>query len=158
RVKKTTLLPVLFLSLSATLFAQTDDSDIHILTAIIDAERHHIAELQQELERSNAALVEVSKRLDALSNARTQEKAAPPPVPTESTPPRFDFYGEGVMRLDTLRQSYTDCLSCPTRTRGRFRVRLGTEKQLAPGLRAVAGFAVGDLNDPNTSYQSLGGN
>src|SRR5262249_17360316 len=67
-------------------------------------------------------------------------------------------YGESVMRLDNLRQSYADCSSCPMRTRARFRVRLGTERQLAPGLRAVAGFSVGELNDPNSTYQSLGGN
>src|SRR5262245_19092680 len=168
-VRNVTLMSVLFLSISSRLFAQIGDSDFRSLTATVEAEKQRIAELQAELERHNAVLMEISKRLDAITNANllasepTSIETTPdavttlPAVPEETAPPRFDFYGESVMRLDNLRQSYVDCLSCPMRTRARFRVRLGTEGRLAPGLRAVAGFSVGELNDPNTTYQSLGG-
>src|SRR5215831_7098754 len=112
--------------ISSRLVAQTADSDIRSLTATVEAEKQFITELQVQLERHNAVLTEISKRLDAITNAKTQEAlAAPTAVPVESAPPRFDFYGESVMRLDNLRQSYADCSSCPMRTRGRFRVRLG---------------------------------
>ena len=145
--------------MSSKLSAQTADSDIRSLTATVEAEKQFIAELQVQLERHNAVLTEISKRLETISNANTQEAvAAPPAVPVESSPPRFDFYGESVMRLDTLRQNYGDCSSCLMRTRGRFRVRFGTEGHLAPGLRVVAGFGVGELNDPNSTYQTLGNN
>src|SRR5262245_37414585 len=145
--------------MSSKLSAQTADSDIRSLTATIEAEKQFITELQVQLERHNAVLTEISKRLEALTNANTQEAvAAPSGVPVESAAPRFDFYGESVMRLDNLRQSYQDCSSCPMRTRGRFRVRFGTEGHLAPGLRVIAGFGVGELNDPNSTYQTLGNN
>src|SRR5215510_8455128 len=163
------LITLLFLSTSFRLFAQADVSEIRSLRATVEAERQRIVELQLELERHNAVLIEITKSLDAITNTQspspnpasienTPEAAAARPTVPESAPPRFDFYGESVMRLDNLRQGYVDCLSCPMRTRGRFRVRLGTEGRLAPGLRAVVGFSVGELNDANSTYQTLGGN
>ena len=156
---RVSLITLLCLSISSRLFAQAADVDIRSLITSIEEEKQHIAELQLELERHNAVLTEISKRLEAITNATTPEAAAAPvAVPEKSVSPRFDVYGESVMRLDNLRQSYVDCPSCPMRTRGRFRVRLGAEGRLAPGLRAVAGISVGELNDPNTTYQTLGDN
>ncbi len=126
------------------------------LNAIIEAERQSITELQAELERHRDALREISKRLEAMTTDKPAvaesraEKA-------ETQPPRFDFYGETILRLDNLRQSYPGCSNCPARNRERFRIRLGTEGRLAPGLRVVAGLGVGELNDPNSTFQTLGG-
>src|SRR5262245_60222600 len=103
------LFTVLFLATSSGLYAQNADGDIRALAATVEAEKQFIAELQTQLERHNALLVEISKRLDAITSANTQEAvAAPAAAPVESPPPRFDFYGESVIRLDNLRQSYSD--------------------------------------------------
>jgi Putative porin len=141
------------------------------LAALVAAEQQRIAELREELDRRNAALAALAARIDALAPPAGAEPAAPPTVFTVTTPqrapepatgaaepPRFDFYAESLFRLATLHQSYDGCDGCPDRTLGRLRLRFGAEGRLAPGLRAVFGFSVGELNDPNTVYQTLGGN
>src|SRR5262245_34530242 len=108
--------------MSSGLFAQPADNEIRTLTDTVAAQKQFISELQVQLERHNAVLGEISRRLDAITNANPKETiASPPAIPQESTPSRFDFYGESVLRLDNLAQSYADCSSCPIRTRGRFR-------------------------------------
>ena len=83
-MRKVNLITVLCLSISPTLFAQTADSDIRSLTATVEAEKQFIAQLQEQLERHNAVLTEISKRLDAISNVNAQETVATPPeVPWE---------------------------------------------------------------------------
>ena len=75
------------------MFAQAADVDIRSLITSIEEEKQHIAELQLELERHNAVLTEISKRLEAITNATTPEAAAAPvAVPEKSVSPRFDVY------------------------------------------------------------------
>lgn len=157
---KRVYIAVFILFTSSTLFAQIPESDLRGLIATIETEKQRIAELQTELERHKATISEILRRLDeAMTSAVPTAVVAPPEAAsTEKAPSRFDFYGELVARLDNLRQSYSDCVACPMRTRGRLRVRLGAEGHLAPGLLTVVGFGVGELDDPNTTYQSLGGN
>jgi hypothetical protein len=88
------------------------------------------------------------------------EQAAKPSPDTPSAPtvavPRFDFYGDTKVRYETLTQDYAGCVGCPDRKRGRLRLRFGVEGRLAPDFKAVMGFSVGELNDPNSVYVNLG--
>jgi hypothetical protein len=96
----------------------------------------------------------------APASAATQAPAAPPAEKTAAAvpPPRFDLHGESKVRYETLQQDYPGCEGCPNRQRGRLRLRFGAEGRLAPDFRAVVGFGVGELNDPNTVYVNLGNN
>ena len=144
--------------------------NVRELADAVAAERQRIAELTAELERRNAALAGLSSRIEALEAAARAAPATPPLAPattgvqtaTPVTPPdkqpRFDFYGDALLRLATLRQQYPNCEGCPARTVGRMRLRFGVQGQLVPGVRAVIGLATGELNDPNTVYQTFGGN
>src|SRR5262249_19586793 len=119
-MKNVSLITGLLLGIPLSLFGQTTGGDIRSLAETVAAEKQRVAELQAELERHNAVLMEISKRLDAITTANTPDAAVAPSVASvESATPRFDFYGESVMRLDNLRQSYADCSSCPMRTRAR---------------------------------------
>jgi hypothetical protein len=138
------------------------------LGAALAAERQRIADLEIEIARRNATLASLASRLEALEvqikaaitpaaeAAAPSQAVAAPATPPER--PRFDFYGEALVRLATLRQQYPNCDGCPARTVGRMRLRFGVQGQLAPGVRAVIGLATGELNDPNTVYQTFGSN
>jgi Putative porin len=139
-----------------------DQPEIGDVASALAAERARIAELQSELEHRSAALAELARRLEAIApaSAATQAPAAPPAEKTAAAvpPPRFDLYGESKVRYETLQQDYPGCEGCPNRQRGRLRLRFGAEGRLAPDFRAVVGFGVGELNDPNTVYVNLGNN
>src|SRR5262245_39934278 len=85
---------------SSNLLGQTADANLQNLTATVEAEKQFIAELQADLERHKTALLEISKRIETISTgtpapaAETQRAGAPLESAPESTPPRFDFYGE----------------------------------------------------------------
>ena len=160
--------------------------DLADLTALFMAERERIAALQAELDRRSVALADISNRLATLERRLAPSAGLVAPVPSEAgsaaaliervaaphpraatespaaetpaTPPRFDFYADTLVRLATLHQQYDGCVGCPDRTIGRFRLRFGAEGRLAPGLRAVFGLSAGELNDPNSVYQTFGSN
>ena len=159
------------LSISTAAMAQpaADVEHLRELAAIVADERQRIAELEAEIERRNAALASLASRIEALEAQVTTPlrtpaiatvplvlQTAPATAPPEQ--PRFEFYGDSLLRLATLRQQYPNCDGCPARTVGRMRLRFGVQGQLAPGVRAVIGLAAGELNDPNTVYQTFGGN
>ncbi|MCM3881512.1 MAG: putative porin [Vicinamibacterales bacterium] len=132
---------VYLLGVTSTVAAQDTEQTLRDL---ISAERQRITILEAELAERDAVLMRLSARLDALDG-------------TKATPPqRFEFYADSLVRLATLHQG--DCDGCPDRTIGRLRLRFGAEGRLAPGLRAVFGLSAGELNDPNSVYQTLGGN
>ncbi len=157
---------------ASALHAQpTADADsVHELGTALAAERERIADLELEIKRRNATLASLASRIEALelqikgatttaatlTAAPSQPASAAPATPLER--PRFEFYGDSLLRLATLRQQYPNCDGCPARTVGRMRLRFGVQGQLAPGVRAVIGLATGELNDPNTVYQTFGGN
>ena len=130
----------------------------------VDAELRRITELEKALQESRAALERLSTQIGTVAavetEAATPTTAATSPVPAASTPerPRFDFYADTLVRLATLHQGYDRCDGCPDRTIGRFRLRFGAEGRMAPGVRAVFGLSAGELNDPNSVYQTFGGN
>ena len=146
-----------------------DVESVRELADALAAERQRITELAAEIERRNTTLANLASRIEALE-AKTKTVSATPAITpalpvhqpaTQGTPPeqaRFDFYGDALLRLATLRQQYPNCEGCPARTVGRMRLRFGVQGQLAPGVRAVIGLATGELNDPNTVYQTFGGN
>ena len=139
-----------------------DQLNLHEVALALAAERARIADLQAELERRSAALADLAQRLEALAPAATPAEAHTEPPAEKAAqaihPPRFDFYGESKVRYETLQQDYPGCEGCPNRQRGRLRLRFGAEGRLAPDFRAVVGFSVGELNDPNTVYANLGNN
>ena len=137
--------------------AQAPDATVAELRAALATERQRVSELEAEIARRSQTLADLAARLDALT--ATPAPASPPPqAPAPPSPPRFEFYGDSLMRLSTLHQGYDGCIGCPDRTIGRMRLRFGVQGALAPGLRAVMGLASGELNDPNSVYQTLGGN
>jgi hypothetical protein len=142
-------------------FAQGAEGTIADLRSALAAERQRISDLEAELTRRTAALADLAKRIDAIVGSKAAPVAPPPvspPSPPVPPPPRFDWYGDSLFRLSTLHQGYEGCAGCPDRTIGRMRLRFGVQGALAPGLRAVMGLATGELNDPNTVYQTFGGN
>jgi hypothetical protein len=174
-MKRWMALAVLITLRPSFVHAQDQPAAIRELAAAVAAETQRLDEVKAELERRSAALAELTSRLDALAGAagvpparetRAVERAQPPltPVPPDepplaaSTPPRFEFYGESKVRYETLQQDYAGCVGCPNRKRGRLRLRFGAEGNLAPDFKAVVGFGIGELNDPNTVYTNLGGN
>ena len=165
-VRAGTLMTVL---LSASVVAaQEQTPDLRAIAAALAAERDRINDLKAELERRSAVLSELTQRLGNLlppaappavpAPANVEERPAPVAAPPPPPPPRFDFYGEAKVRYETLQQHFADCVGCPNRQRGRLRLRFGAEGRLAPDFRAVFGFGVGEVNDPNTVYVNLGNN
>ena len=156
--------------------AQTPSSDAGIaaLRAELQAERARIETLQHELDARLDALAALSARIDAVSGAPAGPAAAvpappapgvvaqvpvsPPESPAAPAPPRFDFYADTLVRLATLHQGYDGCEGCPDRNIGRMRLRMGVEGRLGPGVRGVLGLSTGELNDPNSVFQTFGGN
>ena len=115
--------------------------------------------LQKAVATERARLDELTARLDRLvTPAPAITKVATQVAVAETQPPRFDAYAETTLRFDLLRQSYDGCATCEPRIRERMRVRFGAEGRLAPGFRAVVGLGIGELNDPNSTFQTLGGN
>src|SRR5262245_29635414 len=161
-----------FLVAAAMLFgptttrAQEQTPDVRALAAAVADEQARIAALQLELEQQSATLTELMRRLEEIalppSSPRPPTVVSPPPVvpaaQAAAPAPAFIFYGETKVRYETLNQDYPGCLGCPDRKRGRLRLRFGAEGRLAPDFRAVLGFGVGELNDPNTVYVNLGNN
>ncbi len=149
---------------STPAFAQERASDeLRLLRTLLASERARVEALEQELRDRRDAIEALAARVEAAARvagvAPVAEVASAPTAPpagaTSAEPPRFDFYGETLVRLATLHQG--SCSGCPDRTIGRFRVRFGAEGRLAPGLRAVFGVSTGELNDPNSVYQTFGG-
>src|SRR5262245_29389544 len=110
------------LGVAAPVAAQTTDA-IAELRSAVSAERERIADLEAELARRQASLNDIIKRLDALPGtvAATVQAAPPVPEPQPAAPPRFDFYGDTLIRLSTLHQGFDGCVGCPDRTVGRMR-------------------------------------
>src|SRR5262245_33306630 len=102
------LIAILLLSQSSNLNAQVTTNEIKALTEMLEAEKRQIAELQAEIERRNTALQELSARVQALAGGTEQVVSTPTAQAAESNPPRFDFYGELVTRVDTLHQEVQD--------------------------------------------------
>jgi arsenate reductase len=153
-----------FLVAAAMLFgatttrAQEQAPDVRALAAAVADEQARIAMLQQELEQQSATLTELTRQLQSLAPPPPPPPPAlPVPVPA-ATPPPFAFYGDAKVRYETLNQDYPGCIGCPDRKRGRLRLRLGADGRLAPDFRAVVGFGIGEINDPNTVYVNLGNN
>jgi len=156
---------------AAAALAQEPDAAAQVaeLRGLLEAERTRVTQLEGELRQRTETIDHLVSRLDALA-AAVGTPAAPtsPAVPApaaqaaqvarEAEPPRFDFYADTLIRLATLHQEYGGCVGCPDRTVGRFRMRFGAEGRLAPGMRAVFGLSAGELNDPNSVYQTFGGN
>lgn len=145
------------------------EGTVRDLTTLLAAERERVTALEAEIVRRREALTELGQRLDALVRSAAEGQPPRPAAPSGAaipetkaadTPdiPRFDFYSDALLRLATLHQDFDGCVGCPARTVGRMRVRFGVQGQLTPGLRAVVGLATGELNDPNTVYQTFGGN
>lgn len=163
---KTLNVGLVFLFLASAAAAQNAPVDLRELAAAVAAERQRIAEIQAELERRSSVLADLSSRLESLAPAAvpTPQTVTPLEQATKATPeppaavavPRFDFYGDTKVRYETLNQDYAGCVGCPNRKRGRLRLRLGVEGRLAPDFKAVMGFSVGELNDPNSVYVNLG--
>ena len=169
-----TILPLVFATTVLTgsaLQAQpaADAESVRELGAELAAERLRITDLELEIQRRNATLASLASRIEALEAlmkapttiaatvaAIPSQPAAAATVPPER--PRFEVNGETLLRFATLHQQYPNCDGCPARTVGRMRLRFGVQGQLAPGIRAVVGLATGELNDPNTVYQTFGGN
>ncbi len=147
------------LALSSPAFAQPQTASVAELSAALAIERAHIAALERELAARSAALSELGRRLDALSGVTpTSSRPEPaPPAAAASTPPAptVQFYGDTLLRFVSSTQRYDDCVGCPERFLGRMRLRFGVEGRMAPGLRAVMGVASGELNDPNSVYQTF---
>lgn len=130
-------------------------------------QQERIDQLEAELRATRQLIEQLSARLvvprdeprppepDQRSRGEIAVPAAALPAPE---PPRFDFYADTLVRLATLHQGYDGCVGCPDRNVGRFRLRFGAEGRLARGVRAVFGLASGELNDPNSVYQTFGGN
>lgn len=156
--------------ISSTARAQDQPAEIRALASALADERARIADLKAELERRSTVLADLSSRLERLAPApaaapseqtvtpREQATTASPALPASSAAavPRFDFYGDTKVRYETLTQDYAGCVGCPNRKRGRLRLRLGVEGRLAPDFKAVMGFSVGEINDPNSVYVNLG--
>jgi hypothetical protein len=164
---KTMSVGVVVLFLASVAAAQNAPGDLRELAAAVAAERQRIAEIQAELERRSSALADLSSRLESLAPtaAPPSQTVTPAEQATKSSPetpnavvaiPRFDFYGDTKVRYETLNQDYAGCVGCPNRKRGRLRLRFGVEGRLAPDFKAVMGFSVGELNDPNSVYVNLG--
>ncbi len=159
---------VLFSCCGTHAFAQERVADeLLILRTLLASERARVDALEAELRDRREALEALAARVDTATGGAAVAPAAQAPA-AQATPasaqasatpaeqPRFDFYGETLVRLATLHQG--SCAGCPDRTIGRFRARFGAEGRLAPGLRAVFGVSTGELNDPNSVYQTFGGN
>ena len=143
-------------SLSSTMLPSSIDD----LRAELTAQRERIQRLEDALRESRASLDALAARLGAASEPapRAVVDGGPKPAPDVTTAPRFDFYADTLVRLSSLHQGYEGCVGCPDRTIGRFRLRFGAEGRLASGARAVFGLSAGELNDPNSVYQTFGGN
>lgn len=133
-------------------------SDIEELRALVLAEQRRITELEQQLRESRVALDGLSLRIGDTAATPPPSEPVPSQTPAPSEIRRFDFYADTLVRLATLHQGYESCVGCPDRTIGRFRMRFGAEGRLSPGVRAVFGLSAGELNDPNSVYQTFGGN
>lgn len=139
-------------------------SEVRELQALVIHEQRRLAELEAAVTNTREALAAVLARLKAIAPQEPSAATAPvasapaaPPLPSDEVP-RFVFSADALVRLATLHQGYDGCIGCPDRTIGRYRMRFGAEGRLAPGLRAVFGLSAGELNDPNSVYQTLGGN
>lgn len=135
------------------------------LRAELTAQRERVSLLEESLRQSRAALDALAERLTATASTQAPGSATAPTAPEMTpapdvaiAPPRFDFYADTLVRLAALHQQYDACVECPNRTIGRFRLRFGAEGRLANGVRAVFGLASGELNDPNSVYQTFGSN
>jgi hypothetical protein len=156
------------LLISSSAVAQDQSVEVRAIALALSDERARVAELKAELERRSSVLADLSSRLESLAPAgvpTTQmvtpvEQATKPALDTPIAPtvavPRFDFCGDTKVRYETLTQDYAGCVGCPDRKRGRLRPRFGVEGRLAPDFKAVMGFSVGEINDPNSVYVNLG--
>lgn len=151
----------------AASIADNSAAAIESLEEEISSEIERVNALTAELESRSQALRALKRKIDALkapsigpsmSDVPSSSQASRNDVAATPGPPRFDFYGDTIVRLATLHQHYDLCTACPDRTIGRFRVRFGAEGRLVPGLRAIIGLGTGELDDPNSVYQTLGSN
>lgn len=160
-----TSIGMLLVLLASPVYAQQSAGDARELIALVAAEQQHIRDLEAELQRRSAVLADISERLSRIQPAGTVASApaaAPPPAavvaPAPDARPAMQVYGDILTRLSTLHQDYEGCVDCPHRTIGRFRLRLGVQSELPMGFQASMGIASGELNDPNSVYQTFGGN